>query len=419
MKEQIRKLSTNPLLRNFASVGFIQGLSLLLPLLTIPYLLTTVGADGFALINVALAVTTYFVVFTDYGFNLMGTRLVALHQHDKDKLNQIFSNMLYAQLLLTLIGIALFLAIVFLVPAYRENGLFFIYTFGIVIGSTLLPTWFFQGREKFNQLHLIMLGYRGVYTASIFLMINSNDDLIRVPMLNSATSILGGLAGLSWIMARYKLRFTAWSWGRIFGFLKEGWNLFRSALSVISMQQLPIIILAFFVNATLVGYYAFAEKILLLFRVVVQLLGTILYPRVIKASQQSFNLLQQLLRKVQGYGSILFAAVAVLLFFTPNLLQEFLPQYYNPSLHGLLRIWSLLPLLLFLKVTSEQVLLAYDYTRQYARVMISGAIVNLLILGTLGWFWGTSGIALAVFLTEVFLIFALVGQGRKMASKNS
>ncbi len=419
MKDQLRKIGSNPLVRNFASVGFIQGLSLLLPLLTIPYLLTTLGAEGFALVNIALAVVTYFVVFTDYGFNLMGTRLVALHKADKDKLNNIFSNMLYAQLLLVVIAVALFSAIVFAYPAYRQNSQFFFATFGVAIGSTLLPTWFFQGFQKFNHMHFILLGYRAIYTVGIFVLIHSSDDLILVPILNSATSILGGLVGLIWVMTRYGLRFTGWSNRSVFGFLKEGWNLFTSALAVTSIQQLPIIILSFFVNTTLVGYYAFAEKILLLFRVMVQLISTLIYPRVIAASQVSLAEVKKLISKVNRFGIPLLGLVAILLLVLPTAFQHFLPAYYNPSMDYILRIWSLLPLALFLKITSQQILLAYDYTKTFARYMILGAVLNLLLLLLLTPWLQYSGAALAVLLTEVFLIFAFRVKNRSLSQNTA
>lgn len=417
MKDKIRQISSGRLMRNFVSVGFIQGLGMLLPLLTIPYLLSVLGASGFALINLALAVVTFFVVLTDYGFNLMGTRLVALHQDDKARLNRIFSNMLYAQFLLSLLAVLLFALIVAAVPSYRENFLFFGATFGVVIGSTLLPTWYFQGREKFNQLHLINLAYRSLYTIGIFVLVNEKSDLLKVPLLNSATHIAGGLAALLWAMGHYGLRFGPWRWKEIFALLREGWNLFVSAASVTSLTQLPIIVLAFFVSSTVVGFYAFAEKILLLFRVLIQLLSSILYPRVVKASKTSFNAVKGLVKKVQSFGAVALAGVAVFLFFTPELLKTYLPQYYNPALEAILKIWALLPLAIFLKITAQQILLAYDHTRAFARSMLAGAGINAALLLILSAWLGYSGTALAVLLTEVFLIFALQSRSRKLAPK--
>lgn len=417
MSQKSSSILRNPIVKNVASVGAIQAIGMLLPLLTIPYLLQVLGADGFALINVALAVVTYFVVFVDYGFNLMGTRLVTLHKDEPIRLNQIFSNMLYAQLLLTLIAIGIFSIVVFSVPQYRENSMLFLSTFGIVVGATLLPTWFFQGKEILKSLHLIILFGRALYTLAIFTLVTQASDVLWVPIFNSSTTILIGIIGLLYVMQTNKLRFTAWRFTEISAFLKEGWNLFVSALCSTSIQQLPIIILAFFASPIIVGYYAFADKLMLVFRVSIQLLSSILYPRIISVSKTSTQKLKQFLTKVRSAGSILFIAGGVLLFLTPFLLKNYLPQYYNPALSGVLKVWSILPLVVFLKITFQQVLLAYDFTKAFAQKMLWAAFINVFLLLILTLYYGYLGTAAAVVLTEVFLIFVLWAKGNLLLSK--
>lgn len=57
-----------------------QGLNIILPLLTMPYLFRVLGVEKFGLIAFSYALITFFNVIVDYGFTLSGTREVALNQ---------------------------------------------------------------------------------------------------------------------------------------------------------------------------------------------------------------------------------------------------------------------------------------------------------------------------------------------------
>lgn len=397
----------SPIAKSFVSVGFLQGLSMVLPLLTIPYLLKVLGEPGFALINVALAFVTFFVVFVDYGFNLLGTRLIALHKQNKSKLNEIFSNMLYAQLLLTILAIMVFLILLFSISSYSKNALVFISTFGIVLGATMLPTWFFQGFEKLNQLHLVQLITRGLYTLLVFVFVHNAKDVLLVPIFNSATAILSGLVGLIFIMHTYKLKFVKWHFKQIRLLLKEGFSLFVSALCTTSIQQLPLLVLAFFASPVVVAYYAFADKIMLAVRVSVQVFSSILFPKMVLAAKESINKLKNLAFKIRLNGGVFFMVFGLLLMSFPWLLQQYFPSYYNPSLTSIFTVWSVLPLAMLLKISYQQMLLACNKNKIFAHVMMWAAFTNIMLLAGLAYFLSEVGVALGVLLTEVFIIFAL------------
>ncbi|MFA5177893.1 MAG: oligosaccharide flippase family protein, partial [Candidatus Omnitrophota bacterium] len=51
-------------LENFTSLSTLQGLSYLLPLVILPYLIRTIGPEKFGLISFAQALIQYFMIFT-------------------------------------------------------------------------------------------------------------------------------------------------------------------------------------------------------------------------------------------------------------------------------------------------------------------------------------------------------------------
>lgn len=411
-------LSGNPLIKNFLSVSFIQGLGMALPLITIPYLLTTIGADGFGVISFALAYTTFFVVFTDYGYNLLGTREVALHRDNPEKVSSIFSTMLSAQFFLTLIAALLFALSVWLIPDFRKNWEVFAMSFGIVLGSTLLPTWFFQGKEHFATLNWIQFGYRALYTIGIFVMVKDQADLLLVPILNSSTSILGGIIGLFMLLYRYRLRFSIPPFSSITKSLKEGWNLFVSAISTTSLQQMPILILGFFASEAVVGLFSFAEKIILVFRLAIQILSSVLYPRVIAYAKKSYHEAAVLLSKVASVGVAMLITMGILVYYLPDLLEPYKSEMGSDVTAGSLRILAAIPLLVFLKICAQQMLLAFDLTKIYAQIMITSALVNAALLFALIWSNSYTGAAVAMLITELFILLYLRSQWKHARTLN-
>src|SRR5215471_9108563 len=86
---------------NFSYLGLIQVSNFLLSLLVIPYVIRTVGADGFGIIAVAQVLMFYLSVITDYGFNRTAIRDVALYKDDRLRISQVFSTVIVSKLLIS------------------------------------------------------------------------------------------------------------------------------------------------------------------------------------------------------------------------------------------------------------------------------------------------------------------------------
>ncbi|MEQ9261835.1 MAG: oligosaccharide flippase family protein [Owenweeksia sp.] len=395
--------SQKKILHNFLSVGFIQAAGMALPLITIPHLIQVLGADGFGIISFALAYTTLFVVLTDYGYNFIGTRKIALLKGDSSAINKVFSTMLTAQVWLTLAGFLIFGISLLIIPDFNKDYPVFLATFGIVIGSTLLPTWFFQGMEKFTVLHWITFVSRAIYTVLIFALVQNENDVLWVPVLNSATTIAAGFFGLLLLLFKFKLRFSFAPFTEVRYSLKEGFNLFISAISTTSIQQLPIIILGFFTSSAIVGYYAFTDKILLVFRLTTQLLSTVIFPKAVLVSQQSYQKIKSFLQNIEKWSAIPLLLASFFLFFLPEMLAYLAPSYTSDIVRLFLKVMAILPPVYMLKLTSEQMLIAFNLTALYRKIMLSSLAFSAVLILVLTWQWGYSGAAAAVVLTEIFI----------------
>lgn len=189
------------LLGNFSWLLVLQFASYLLPLITMPYLARVIGVDGFGKIAFATAIMVWVNTFAEWGFNLTATRDLARNRNNSKKVNEIFSNVQYARLLMAASSFVLLFLLVLVVPKLRSEALILFYTFLMVPGNILFPEWFFQGMEKMKHTTILNITIKLLFTLSIFIFIREKEDYILQPLLNSFGFLITG-AVAQWIIIK-------------------------------------------------------------------------------------------------------------------------------------------------------------------------------------------------------------------------
>ena len=214
------------------------------------------------------------------------------------------------KLLLLIISFLLMSIIVFSFSKFRNNWLLYFFTFGLVIGNFLLPSWFFQGMEKMKYISILNIGTSIIFTVSIFIFVRGSSDFILVPLINSIGSIIMGIIGLRIIFKDFNIKFIFPSLTDIKYQLYEGWHIFISTFAVSLYTISNTFILGFFASNVIVGYYSVAERIV---RMVLGLLNPIsqsIYPHIssliIKSKEEGIEFIRKI-TKIIGIASFIFS----------------------------------------------------------------------------------------------------------------
>lgn len=266
MIEKIKKVLENKnhkaLLSNFFSLSALQVAGMILPLITLPYILRVIGFNNYGIIVLATSLIAYFQSVTDFSFKITATRDVAISRDSPRKLNIIYSKVLIIKFILLLVSFSIITSIVFLYPPFREEKLIFFLSMPLLLGYALFPEWFFQGIEKMEYISFLDIGIKVFFTICIFIFIKEKEDYWIYPLLQSAGYIGGGLVGQFLLIKKYKLKFV-WLKRRIIkNTLIKNYPIFVNQFVPTLYNNTTTLLLGILGTSQMVGIYAAIKKII-------------------------------------------------------------------------------------------------------------------------------------------------------------
>jgi PST family polysaccharide transporter len=402
-------------LENFISLSTLQGLNYLLPILILPYLIRVIGPEKFGLIAFAQAFVQYFVILTDYGFNVSATREIALCKTDRQKMHSIFSSVITVKCLLSVISFIIFIAIVASVPKFRSDWQVYLLSFGVVIGNTLFPVWFFLGKEKMIYISGINIVGGILYIISVFMFIHSPADYLYVPLLNSLFFLFTGILGLHIAFRKFNLEYVFQSYKDIQRGLKAGWNVFVSIVAINAYTTTRIFAVGLLTNNTITGYYSIAERLANFIQAFpLDALSQAIYPRLNKIFAKNKKRAVRLMQKIQN--SITFTyliTVPILFLITPLIVRIACGTLYT-QVNIALRLLLVSVFFVCANAFRVQFLLICDRADIYSKLHIVAASIGLPLIFLLTFSFSYVGTALSTTIIEAGIIIATLRLVKKL-----
>ena len=392
---------------NFLSLTVLQAANYILPLLTLPYLVKTLGVEYFGLLTFATAIIAYFGILTDYGFNSTATKEISIYRDNREKLIEIFSSVLSIKLLLLLLSFSLLTLLVFSFQKFTTHWEIYLLTFGSVIGQTLFPVWFFQGMEKMRYITYINLVSKSISVIAIFVFIQEKSDIYLVPIFLSLGSVVSGLLSLYLIYSKFNIPFKFQKIETLKFYLIDGWHVFLARYYVSLYTTTNLLLLGFMTNNIIVGYYAIAEKIVLAIGGLFDPLNQTLYPYLARKFKENFNLFVLFLKRT----SLLFIAISsVLVLFSEYFIEAIVTIVKGSNEENIIYLLSFFLLRVFTFPFGgllSGVLIIMKRTKQYISVMNYTVLVNLLLTPIAIYYFQALGLIISFLIVTFFHVLFL------------
>lgn len=263
---------------NFMYLSVLNALNIILPLITLPYLMHTVGKANYGIYSYVYMILQYVITFSTYGFNFSATKQISQCRDDKEKVNVIYNSVIISKILIGTVLVMLLFLFSRFVFKDEQAPLMFVFGLGMVAGDILTPLWLFQGMEKMKYMTLVNASSKILFTILVFVVIRKADDYYLLVLLNSAGYLLAGIISLFLASKQFGMRFRTVSVQDIKYQFKEGGAVFGSTFGMYLYRNANVIILKQFVPNEVVGVYSAAEKVIKGFQSVVQPAAQALFP---------------------------------------------------------------------------------------------------------------------------------------------
>lgn len=393
---------------------------MILPLITLPYILRTIGMGNYGVYAYVYVLIQYFLLLNAYGFNYSATKQIAQNREDAEYINRIYNAIVACRLILLIVGIAIFVLLSpFLLNTVSKYWMFLMGT-GVVLGDIFGSVWLFQGMEKMRYLTIVNVISKVVFALFIFIFIREPDDYVYIILLNSFGFLLSGL--LSYIIARrqFRIKYVRPRWEEIKFQFKEGASLFGSTLGINLYRNANIFILNFFVSEVAVGIYATAEKVIKALQMITVPIAQALFPHLgNKFKSQTIKQNLKILFRVGKVYSIVLLLESVITVFVASEIIRVISGGGFEEAASLVKIMSVVILFGGLNYVIGMVGLV-NLNRQkdfFIAVMISGIVSILFLISTVS-FWGIKSAALSLVVSEILLFGLCIFSIRRLISDN-
>ena len=350
--------------------------SILLPLVTAPYLDRTVGPAGVGLYTGAWTMSEIFCMVGMLGLADYGVRAIAQARDDREKLDRTFSGIWQMQLLVASITLLFWFGYVFLVAGEEKT---------IALHLTMMSVsclcsfeWCLMGLDQFRSIALRNTFVKIAAAVSAFIFVKSIDDLWIYGFVWSLATLLGNLSCA--LVLRGKVSYHQVSLKETLKHLRPCAVLFISVAAVSVYRKMDKAMVYNIAGKEQNGFYENAEKIIYCLSGFISAIGTVMMSKV--SHMQEKGETEKIARNIDRSMNLILCMVSAMAFGVAAVADRFAPLFYkNSGYSGALMVPLGFTLIMigFANVIRTQVVLPQKRDHIFVKSVCCGAVVNLVV----------------------------------------
>lgn len=390
------------LVKNYIYNLVYQILTLVLPLITTPYISRVLGAENIGIYSYTYSILSYFLLFGALGVALYGQREIAYVGEDNVKRKKIFWEIQICRFLAAFIASA-----VYFVFFMREGDYAVYYRIWflelLAIGFDI--SWFFQGIEEFKKTVTRNVLVRLVSVTLIFVLVKVPEDLIKYITIYAIADLVGNLSLWLYLPKYFK------------GIKIKNINAF-SHLPAIILLFIPQIASQVYnlldktmignmvLNKAEVGYYEQAQKVIRVLVTIVTSLGIVMIPRM--ASTFASGDKEKVFDYMKKSFKFVFFLAFPIMFGIISISKSFVPVFFGEGYEKVVVLINVMAPTIILNgmanVVGTQYLLPTKKQKEYTIAILSGLGVNFILNYILIKTQFSVGASIATILSELVLV---------------
>ncbi|GHE53381.1 oligosaccharide flippase family protein [Roseivirga thermotolerans] len=387
---------------NFLHLSLNQGANLLTTIILTPFLFKRIGEDQYGLISLALTVTMLFGIIVNYGFGLNVPKQLALVQQDRERKQRIINEVVVTRLVLSLLLVLLMYVLTTLLGFFSEYSTILLFSAVLLLNDAVYPMFILQGFDRLSWISKSNAIAKILYLILVVLVVQGSDDAKWVNFILGVSGVAVNLVLLAFIYRYESIRFQWIELSNVFSRLLDNFQFFSSTIASYVLVNGGFILLSNFVTNTELGYYAVAQRISVLLRMIPVFITQSILQKATRLYEADRGAYRSYVKRSCFNGMLITLAVGVIVSVSAPWIIEFLTGNRVTLAIKLTRILSFLPFMGMLNIPNMIKILVTDRKQILAQAIWITALVMLLLSTAGAYFYGSLGMALALMVSEVF-----------------
>lgn len=390
------------ILKNFISLSGGELLSKGIAFVITIYLARVILPEGFGILGYTTAFVSYFILFIDFGFDIISIKRIA---NDKSVISKYVNNIISFRIILAIIVFLVLSIVVFFLNETFVVKLALLFTGLNLFVQSFSTEFVFQATEKIKYLSIKVVAKNVIILILVFVLVKDISDVLLV----IGISVFANFVMNIWLYLKYSKFFDKFKWVIEKKFLKalfaESFPLLISAFMISVYYNLDMVMLGNIKTQTEVGIYNAAYKIFLIGIIPLGAIVKIFLPSLSKIKE--VDLLKRTLR---NFGILMFGSgliISVFIFFIAHytILIIFGNEYSGAIIP--LMILSLNVAVISVNVFFGNPLTVWGKQKAYSVAITIGAIANVVLNILLIPKYSYNGAAFATLLSEVIVFIGV------------
>ncbi|MDO4286702.1 MAG: oligosaccharide flippase family protein [Eubacteriales bacterium] len=308
--------------KNFSYNLSYQVLSLILPIITVPYITRVFTQTTVGLNTVIQANCEYFILFGMLGITLLGPREIAKCLGDRNKTGKTFFSIFKIQFVFHLLTLLIYIAYCVFIEKKILSFVYILY----IISSMFDISWFYIGIEDFKSIAQRNIFVKLVSFICLFIFVRQEDHIYRyvctlyIPQISINCYMW-------WVLLKKQIAFFIPK-GIDKRYLKDSISLFVPQVASSIYTILDKTILGIFTTYSVAAIYAQGQILLRLFLAIVPSFCRVMVPRISSSLAQKN---EEETFKYMKMSADVVASISFLLFFGVFACAQLFVDWYLPT----------------------------------------------------------------------------------------
>ncbi len=318
---------------NIAYSGFLTVSLYLAQFITYPYVARVLGVENIGICNFVQNLVNWFMLFSMLGISILGVREISRCQDNEEQLHRTFSGLVQFNLACTVVTVAVYSSVVFLLPALSEYRPLLLLGAVQIIFNSLTWEWLFRGLEDFRFITLRSLAVRASYVAAVFIFVRTEEDYGLYFAILVGSIVANALINIPYALRHLRLRFIPW---------REVFARFAKSSATLGVYQLlngmylsfTVVYLGFVAGNEQVGLYTTATKLQNVILALYSAVTVVMMPRMSALLAQGRNTDAQelILKSVRLLFVFCIPVIMVSEFLAPEMIYLLAGEGYSGSI---------------------------------------------------------------------------------------